>query len=82
MVIARLYLADNACQLQFVPADAVRMVEGVAAGTIAEAELAAWLRKRISYRLPGYLISRLYQGTTSVSGLADSAPICATWTVH
>ena len=49
-VIARLFLADNGLRLQFEPADAVGIVKGVAAGTIAEAELAAWFRKRILSR--------------------------------
>ena len=45
-VIARLFLADNGYRLRFDSA-AVRMIEGVAAGTIAETDLAQWFRKRI-----------------------------------
>ncbi len=46
-VIARLFLADNGRRLQFDPAEAVRMMEAVAAGTIAESKMAAWFRTRI-----------------------------------
>ena len=46
-VIARLFLADNGYKLRFDPADAVRTVEAAAAGTVKEAELAAWFRERI-----------------------------------
>jgi death on curing protein len=47
-VIARLFLADNGFALKFDPADAVRTVEAAAGGTLKEAELAAWFRKRIT----------------------------------
>ena len=46
-VVARLFLADNGLRLQFDPADAVRTVEAMAAGTLGEGELAEWFRKRI-----------------------------------
>ncbi len=46
-VIARLFLADNGQNLEFDPADAIRTMEGVAAGQISEAELAAWFRSRL-----------------------------------
>lgn len=46
-VVARLFLADNGYRLRFDPADAVRTMEGLAAGTIEESQLAEWFRKRI-----------------------------------
>ena len=46
-VVAQLFLADNGMTLRFDRADAVRIVEGVAAGSVAEAGLAAWFRHRI-----------------------------------
>ena len=49
-VVARLFLADNGRRLQFDPADVVRTMEAVAAGTLKEAQLAAWFRKRIFKR--------------------------------
>ena len=45
-VIARLFLADNGRRLQFAPADAVKMMEAVAAGAITESRLAEWFRER------------------------------------
>ncbi len=47
-VIARLFLADNSRELQDDPADAVKIVEAAAAGTLKKAQLAAWFRERIS----------------------------------
>lgn len=47
-VTARLFLADNGCRLRFDPADAVRTVEAVAGGTLAEDVLAAWFRERLT----------------------------------
>jgi death-on-curing protein len=47
-VIARLFLADNGCKLQYDPSEAVKTVEAAAAGTLKEAQLAAWFRERIS----------------------------------
>lgn len=47
-VIARLSLADNGCRLTFDKADAVRMVEALAAGRLGEAEVAEWFRQRLS----------------------------------
>lgn len=44
---ARLFLADNRFGLRFDPADAVRTMESVAAGTLSEQELAAWFRHRM-----------------------------------
>jgi death on curing protein len=46
-VVARLFLADNGYQPRFDPADAVRTMESVAAGTVSESELAEWFRQRI-----------------------------------
>ena len=45
-VIARLFLADNGVRLQYDKADAVRTVDGLAAGRIGEDSLAAWFRSR------------------------------------
>ena len=46
-VVARLFLADNGCTLKFDPLDAIRTMEGVAAGAIDEARLARWFRDRV-----------------------------------
>ncbi|MDB5410310.1 MAG: death-on-curing family protein [Rhodospirillales bacterium] len=46
-VIARLFLADNGFRFTFGPAEAIRTVEGLAAGEIDEAGFAAWIRERI-----------------------------------
>ena len=46
-VIARLFLADNGCRLRFDKAEAVRTVEGLAAGRIDEQALADWFRSRL-----------------------------------
>lgn len=46
-VAARLFLADNGYHLQFDPAEAVRTMESVAAGTLTESELAEWFRQRL-----------------------------------
>jgi death on curing protein len=43
-VAARLFLADNGRKFRFEALDAVRIVEAVASGALAEAELAAWIR--------------------------------------
>jgi death on curing protein len=47
-VAARHFLADNGFMLRFDPADAVRTMESVAAGTLSEQEPAAWFRQRMS----------------------------------
>jgi death-on-curing protein len=49
-VVARLFLADNGCVLRFDPADAVKMMEALAAGTIAETAVAEWFRARLLAR--------------------------------
>lgn len=46
-VIARLFLADNGYRLRHDKADAVRTVEGLAAGRIGEEALAQWFRERL-----------------------------------
>src|SRR5688572_28734732 len=46
-VVARLFLADNGHTPKFDPLDAIRTMEGVAAGAIDEAQLARWFRDRI-----------------------------------
>lgn len=51
-VTARLFLADNGYRLDFDPADAIRTMEGVAAGRVGEDELAAWLRARVNCSFP------------------------------
>jgi death-on-curing protein len=47
-VIVRLFLSDNGHTLQYDPTEAVKIVEAAAAGTVKEAQLAAWFRERIS----------------------------------
>jgi len=47
-VVARLFLADNGRRLRFDKAEAVRLVESLAAGAVTEEALAAWFRKRLS----------------------------------
>ena len=46
-VIVRLFLVDNGRRLQFDPAEAVQMMEAIAAGKVAESEIAEWFRKRL-----------------------------------
>jgi death-on-curing protein len=43
-VTARLFLADNGLRLRVAASEAVRMVEGLAAGTVDEARFAGWIR--------------------------------------
>ena len=47
-VVSRLFLADNGHRLRFEPMDAVRLVEGIAGGTISEEVLASWFRERLT----------------------------------
>ena len=47
-VVARLFLADNGLRLRFDPAEAVRTVEAAAAGALAEEDVAAWFRDRLT----------------------------------
>ena len=49
-IAARLFLADNGLALAFDKVEAIRLVEGVAAGTIDEPELVGWLRRRLVTR--------------------------------
>jgi len=46
-ILARVFLADNGCRLRFDPADAIRMVETLAAGALEEPQIADWFRQRI-----------------------------------
>jgi death-on-curing protein len=46
-IVARVFLADNGYAFEADPLDAIKTVEGVAAGNITEDELAAWFRQRI-----------------------------------
>ena len=46
-VTSRLFLADNGQRLDFDPVDAIRAMEGVAAGSVSETELADWYRRRL-----------------------------------
>jgi death-on-curing protein len=47
-VIARLFLADNGTRIKFDPFEAIATMQAVAAGSLAEDELAAWFRQRIA----------------------------------
>ena len=47
-VVARLFLADNGYRLRFEPMDAVRLVEGLAGGTVPEEIFASWFRERMT----------------------------------
>ena len=46
-VAARLFLADNDYRIEFELADAIRTMKAVAAGSMGEADLAAWFRDRV-----------------------------------
>lgn len=49
-VIARGFLADNGQKLHFEKAEAVRVMEAVAAGALTEHDLAEWFRKHLLAR--------------------------------
>jgi death-on-curing protein len=49
-VVARLFLADNGYGLQFDPAEAVKTVEALAAGTLSESAPADWFRRQLQKR--------------------------------
>lgn len=49
-VVARVFLTINGHRLEFDPPDAVRTIEALAAGTLAEPELANWFRQRVRKR--------------------------------
>jgi len=51
-VAARVFLADNGYTIAFEPAEAVGMVEAVAAGTRPQEKVASWFRERIQRRKP------------------------------
>lgn len=46
-IAARLFLADNGVRLAFDKLEAVRIVEGLAAGVVGEEAFAGWLRERV-----------------------------------
>jgi death on curing protein len=48
-VVTRLFLADNGYRLDFDKAEAVRLIESLAAGALNEAALAAWFRERLAW---------------------------------
>ena len=43
-ILARIFLVDHGVRLRIDPFNAIRAVEGVAAGALTQDELAAWLR--------------------------------------
>ena len=47
-VTSRLFLADNGQRLEFDAIEAVRIMEGVAAGLVSEPDLADWFRDRLA----------------------------------
>ena len=51
-VVARLFLADNGFKLEFDKADAVHIVESLAAGRLGEQALAEWFRARLARTAP------------------------------
>ena len=51
-VVARLFLADNGFKLEFDKADAVHIVEALAAGRLGEEALAEWFRARLARTAP------------------------------
>jgi death-on-curing protein len=46
-IAARLFLADNGLRLVFDKVEAVRIVEGLAAGAVSEEAFAGWLKERV-----------------------------------
>ena len=46
-IVARLFLAANDYRLRFEKADAVRLIESLASGTIDETAVADWIRHRL-----------------------------------
>ena len=51
-VVARLFLEDNGYRLHFDAGEAIQIMEGTAAGSGAEPELAAWFRARLTHGSP------------------------------
>lgn len=47
-VLARLFLALNDVRVGFAPEDAIKMVLALASGSLGEAEVAKWLKARLS----------------------------------
>jgi death on curing protein len=46
-IAARLFLLDNGFRISFDQLEAIRVMEGVASGTVSQSELAAWFRTRL-----------------------------------
>lgn len=46
-IVARLFLADNGFTLKFEPHDAIRQMEGLAAGAVTENAMAQWFRDHV-----------------------------------
>ena len=46
-VVARVFLADNAIELEFSEIDAIHTMQAVASGTLDEQQLAVWFRQRM-----------------------------------
>jgi death-on-curing protein len=47
-VLARLFLGLNEIRITFTPEDAIQMVLVLAAGTLAEADVAEWFKRRLA----------------------------------
>jgi len=47
-IVARVFLANNGCPLAFDKADAIQVVEALAAGRVSEEDMAAWFRARLT----------------------------------
>ena len=47
-ILARVFLLDNGYRLRFEPMEAIATMESLAAGTLDEPSLAAWIRERLS----------------------------------
>ena len=47
-IAARLFLLDNGYRISFDPLDAIRVMEGVASGTVSQNELANWFRTKLT----------------------------------
>jgi death-on-curing protein len=53
-IAANLFLRLNGYSIEFVPAEAVRIMEQLAGGAISEEDLASWFRQRITSPLTGH----------------------------
>jgi death-on-curing protein len=47
-ITARLFLLDNGYRISFDPLEAIRVMEGVASGTVSQNELATWFRTKLT----------------------------------